>query len=282
LNTKPLQIDLLVIKKPKDIRIENDFGKLFREHNILEYKSPGDKLDEDVVLKVCAYACLYKVQEEKLGAIDLDEITITIVRDDKPVSLLKKLRERKITITTPYPGIYYIDKDGLFPFQIVVSKELSGKDHEWLKALTRDAQKEDIRTFLNSAKMLHGKYERTLLDSVLQVAIQANQGKYIEVKEDVEKMSTAYQILFAKEIQEAEKEREQLTAQAEKLTAQIEEVQEQRDQEKKEREQLTAQIEAVQEQRDELTAERDQALAEADMLRKELERMKAQLAGTNT
>jgi septal ring factor EnvC (AmiA/AmiB activator) len=156
-----------------------------------------------------------------------------------------------------------------------VSKELSGKDHEWLKALTRDAQKEDIRTFLNSAKLLHGKYERTLLDSVLQVAIQANQGKYIEVKEDVEKMSDAYQILFAKEIKEAEKEREQ-------LTAQIEAVQEQRDQEKKEREQLTAQIEAVQEQRDELTAERDQARAEADMLRKELERMKAQLAGTNT
>jgi chromosome segregation ATPase len=149
----------------------------------------------------------------------------------------------------------------LFPFQIVVSKELSGKDHEWLKALTRDAQKEDIRTFLNSAKLLHGKYERTLLDSVLQVAIQANQGKYIEVKEDVEKMSTAYQILFAKEIQEAEKEREQ-------LTAQIEAVQEQRDQ-------LTARIEAVQEQR-------DQALAEADMLRKELEQMKAQLAGANT
>jgi chromosome segregation ATPase len=135
-----------------------------------------------------------------------------------------------------------------------VSKELSGKDHEWLKALTRDAQKEDIRTFLNSAKLLHGKYERTLLDSVLQVAIQANQGKYIEVKEDVEKMSTAYQILFAKEIQEAEKERDQ----------------------------LTAQIEATQEQLDQTTVKLDQALAEADMLRKELERMKAQLAGANT
>jgi chromosome segregation ATPase len=142
----------------------------------------------------------------------------------------------------------------LFPFQIVVSKELSGKDHEWLKALTRDAQKEDIRTFLNSAKLLHGKYERTLLDSVLQVAIQANQGKYIEVKEDVEKMSDAYQILFAKEIKEAEKEREQ----------------------------LTARMEATQEQLDQTTVKLDQALAEADMLRKELERMKAQQAGANT
>lgn len=114
LNTKPLQIDLLVIKKPKDVQTENDLGKIFREHNILEYKSPGDKLDEDVVLKVFAYACLYKVQEEKLGEISIDEITLTIVRETKPIQLIKKLRVRGFQITKQYDGIYYVIKDGFF------------------------------------------------------------------------------------------------------------------------------------------------------------------------
>ena len=40
LNTKPLQIDLLVIKKDAGVEIGNEIGKLFRGHNIMEYKSP--------------------------------------------------------------------------------------------------------------------------------------------------------------------------------------------------------------------------------------------------
>ncbi len=40
LNTKPLEIDLLVIKKDSDVQIVNEIGKLFRGHNIVEYKSP--------------------------------------------------------------------------------------------------------------------------------------------------------------------------------------------------------------------------------------------------
>lgn len=40
LNTKPLEIDLLVIKKDPNIQIVNEIGKIFRGHNIIEYKSP--------------------------------------------------------------------------------------------------------------------------------------------------------------------------------------------------------------------------------------------------
>ena len=44
LNTKPLEIDLLVIKKDRKVQIINEIGKLFRGHNIMEYKSPKDEL----------------------------------------------------------------------------------------------------------------------------------------------------------------------------------------------------------------------------------------------
>lgn len=41
LNPKPLEIDLLIIKKNKAARIRNEIGYFFREYNILEYKAPG-------------------------------------------------------------------------------------------------------------------------------------------------------------------------------------------------------------------------------------------------
>ncbi|MCI9358496.1 MAG: hypothetical protein HFH59_13365, partial [Lachnospiraceae bacterium] len=40
LNTKPLEIDLLIIKKQTAVPISNDIGQFFRGHNILEFKSP--------------------------------------------------------------------------------------------------------------------------------------------------------------------------------------------------------------------------------------------------
>ena len=37
LNTKPLEIDLLVIKKESHVQISNEIGRIFRGHNIMEY-----------------------------------------------------------------------------------------------------------------------------------------------------------------------------------------------------------------------------------------------------
>lgn len=42
LNVDPLRVDLLIIHKPSDVKIDNQIGEFFRENNILEYKSPTD------------------------------------------------------------------------------------------------------------------------------------------------------------------------------------------------------------------------------------------------
>ena len=60
LNTRPLEIDLLIIKKEASVELKNEIGKFFRKDNLLEYKSPGDQMDIDVLYKVIGYACLYK------------------------------------------------------------------------------------------------------------------------------------------------------------------------------------------------------------------------------
>lgn len=44
LGTKPKQIDVLIIKKEMENPLQTNIGRLFRRHNIVEYKSPGDYL----------------------------------------------------------------------------------------------------------------------------------------------------------------------------------------------------------------------------------------------
>ena len=129
LNTKPLEIDLLVIKKNSDIRIDNEIGHIFKGHNIMEYKSPEDHLNIDTFYKAAAYACLYKSCGAKVDAIKADDITVSLVRDIKPLGLLQYLKKQGFLITNPYRGIYYIEGKVLFPTQIVVTRELGEDIH---------------------------------------------------------------------------------------------------------------------------------------------------------
>ncbi|MBP3195755.1 MAG: hypothetical protein J6N21_01960, partial [Butyrivibrio sp.] len=89
LNTKPIQIDLLVIKKQKHAKIINEVGRFFRQHNIFEYKSPDDELGIDEYFKTIAYACLYKANGEKEDGIKSSDVTISLVHEGMTRTLIK-------------------------------------------------------------------------------------------------------------------------------------------------------------------------------------------------
>lgn len=54
------RMDLLVIKKLTNVKIKNEIGRIFKRHNVVEYKSPEDELGIDDYYKTVGYACLYK------------------------------------------------------------------------------------------------------------------------------------------------------------------------------------------------------------------------------
>ena len=184
LNTKPLEIDLLVIKKDTDASIENEIGEIFKGHNILEYKSPQDHLDIDTFYKVGAYASLYKSYGETVDSIKADDITVSLVRDAKPVELFRYFEKHQYTITTPYRGVYYIEGMVLFPTQIIVTKELERDTHIWLKVLSDRIEKRDMEELLNRISRLTEQGDRELADSVLEVSAQVNREVLEELKGD--------------------------------------------------------------------------------------------------
>lgn len=174
LNTKPLEIDLLIIKKEASVHISDDIGSFFRGHNILEYKSPEDHLDIDTFCKTLAYAYLYKSYGKTLDEIKMDDITISIIREARPIGLFRYFKEHGYPMTGRHSGIYYID--GPFPFQIqiIVTGELNKEAHTWLRALSGKLDKEDIQDLLDKMSQITEKDYREMADSVLEVSIGAN------------------------------------------------------------------------------------------------------------
>lgn len=136
LNTMPLRVDTLIIKKRHNCEIKNEIGKIFRTHNLVEYKSPKDTLNYNSFLKGLAYAYLYKCQEAYVGAIPLEEVTLSFIRERKPKKLLKRLIGEDFSVEERYKGIYYISRSGDVSIQIIVSKDLNRENHIWIKALT--------------------------------------------------------------------------------------------------------------------------------------------------
>jgi len=184
LNTKPLEIDLLIIKKDKDIQISNEIGRIFRGHNILEYKSPEDHLNVDTFYKTIAYACLYKAYGKTVDERKADDITISIVRETKPEGLFEYLINQGFEVSNPYHGIYYVQNKELFPTQVIVTRELGRNSHIWLKSLSNTLEKEEMRELLERIEGLTQNVDRELADAVLEVSVRANQKIVDELKGD--------------------------------------------------------------------------------------------------
>ena len=97
---RPVAAFLLAIIKSADIEIQNNIGKIFQGHNIIDYTYLGGELDIDHLYKSLAYTSLYKT-----GG-----------------------------------GIYQLKGSMFFNTQIIVTSEMGENEQEWLKSLIEYVQ----------------------------------------------------------------------------------------------------------------------------------------------
>ena len=194
LGTKPMMIDVLVKKKETQI-LKKNIGKIFRRHNIVEYKSPDDYLCIDDFYKGYAYTYFYKADRTPVNSILLEELTISFVCQNYPRELFRHIvEERKLQIEKMYAGIYYVIGDTL-PIQIIVTGELSKKESLWLRNLTNRLEStKDAEELLKDYKK-HKK--NTLYESVMDIIVRANEEKFEEAK----KMCKALEELMKDELE---------------------------------------------------------------------------------
>ena len=195
LSTKPMQIDVLIIKKRADEAIHKNIGRIFRQYNIIEYKSPTDYLSIDDYYKVYGYTCFYKSSSKHMNDIKVTDLTITFVCKNYPKEFTNHLVEiQGFHIEKISEGIYYINRD-IIPMQLIVTSELSEEENLWLKNLT-----DDLRNASSIEKLSHeyGKHDNEeLYKSVMNIIIRANKEKFKEVDDMLE----ALEELFADELE---------------------------------------------------------------------------------
>lgn len=197
LTKKPMQIDVLV-KNDKHVKIRKNIGRIFRQYNIIEYKSPKDDLNIDDFYKTYAYACIYKSDTEAVDRIQATELTISFVCYHYPRAMLNKLeRDRGITVESVDDGIYYLLGDAI-PIQLIVVPVLSKENNYWLNNLRNDLKSGgEIRRFIELyEKNKNSKLYQALADTIMRA-------NWKEVKEE-RKMCEALKELFADDLRESE------------------------------------------------------------------------------
>jgi len=200
----PLYIDILIIRKLTDEKIDNEIGEVFRRHNIVEYKSPHDELSIDVFYKVQAYAGLYKAAGEHVNDIPADEVTVSLIRASYPSEMMKQLEKLGAKIVERHPGVYDVQGIGLFPTQVITTKQLSTKSHSALRVLTTNVKHEDVKAFLKETQRMENQGDKARVDAVLQVSVSANKELYREIYKGEPEMCQALKEIMEEDFKKAE------------------------------------------------------------------------------
>lgn len=207
LSKEPVRMDLLIIKKLADVRIENELGHIFKKYNVAEFKSPDDALSIDDYYKTVGYACLYKGLGETVDQIPANELTISIFRESYPREMFEAMKNLGMEIREQYPGIYYISgKQALFDTQIVVTKQLDKETHRTLRVLSKHVREEDIRAFVERAAKISEPGDRNNVDAVLQVSVSANKEIYEAIRRCDKVMCEALRELMKEDLEQREQE----------------------------------------------------------------------------
>jgi hypothetical protein len=176
LASEPLRIDLVVIKKPEGVDIGKNIARIFRAHNVLEYKSPEDYLSVGDFLKACAYANLYAAITP---GVDYSDMTLTFIENRHPRNLLRYLSEaRGYAVGEASPGIYRVTGDYL-PIQVIESKKLPESENLWLKSLRNGLEAHHMDAILKEGER-PGRKE--WIAAYLGVVIRANREIFLEVQ----------------------------------------------------------------------------------------------------
>jgi hypothetical protein len=131
LTSEPLKIDVVIIKKLADVAIQKNIARIFRQYNLIEYKSPSVSVSIDDYYKMQGCCWLYSAFEH----IDIKNLSMTMVITKHSPKLLNDIKCR-LGITSAQQGIYLVENNPI-PTQIVISSELPETENFCLTCLNK-------------------------------------------------------------------------------------------------------------------------------------------------
>ena len=199
LGDEPVRMDMLILKHDRP-PLSDPIGRFFRTNNVLEYKSPRDSLSIDEFYKAQGYALLYKGMGRSVNAIPLEELTVSLFRHSYPERMFEMLREQGLMVTEEYPGVYRVSGAISVPAQVIVTSRLPRGEYGAFRALSKDADKEDIANLLQLADEDAEPGMIGYIRAVLNVSAAVNEELFDEIKEAGD-MSEALKRVFKDEFE---------------------------------------------------------------------------------
>jgi hypothetical protein len=142
LSRGPLKIDIVIVKKNRNFELEPEWARLFRSHNLIEYKSPVDTPSTPAEFcKLIGYVWIYASQYE----IPIGDVTATLICSKEPQELLNALKNAyDYKILQKGDGIYYIIQKGMATEKTLAIQIVVEKSELMLIALDRTPQNTEI------------------------------------------------------------------------------------------------------------------------------------------
>ncbi len=202
LGDEPVRMDMLLIKQ-ESIPLSDPIGSFFKTHNVIEYKSPDDKLNIDAFCKAAGYALIYKGLGKTVNSIPLEELTVSLFRHSFPREMFEALQTYGFSVQETHPGIYHVSGPMCVPVQVVIASRLPQGEYEEFKILAKNAKKEDVLKVLSKV----GGDDRMAeyVSAILRVSVAVNEELYKEIEEEGI-MTEAVRRVFSKELDEQKKE----------------------------------------------------------------------------
>ena len=265
LGSEPVRADLLIIKKTDGRPLRKRIGKIFRTHNIVEYKSPGHSLTIDAFYKACGYVNLYKAVTGGADEIKITDMTLTFVCSRYPGKLIRHLEKvRGYSVSEDAPGVCYVNGD-IIPIQIILINKLPEEESRWLRSLTdRMTEKGEISRLLENYE---GHKEDPLYRTVMDLVVRANWEKFEEVRTE---MCDALVELMEDYINERmESERSRMKSEYSRMESERSRLESERSRMESERSQMESERSRMESERSQMESERSQMESERSRMESE-------------
>ena len=220
-------IDLVIRKDVKEVIDIHPLAAFFDVYTVIEYKSPGKRLNSYSYLKMISYCTDYRITQPGLEGYDLRRDTAYIFfRYDCPTKFIGFLKGYGYQLEeTNVSGIYKITGDTLFNGYLIIGNQLPDTlDFVLLKSIRKDLSVEDIKKVYAKLQSYHFTYGSLLwhmINDYLHIIKSANNKTFIQAKEETDMYDTMYdffepkitaQISKAKEEADTDKKQSLLAA----------------------------------------------------------------------
>lgn len=131
--SRKMPINIITIRKSPDVKIENRIGEFFRGLNFIVYPFTKDILNYRILSGILGHIYYFETDFlERKPDGGLENVTISLVVDGRPASLLEEMTSRgKVEEKGDGISCFKYDMD----FQTIVLEELPKQEKAWLEGL---------------------------------------------------------------------------------------------------------------------------------------------------